>query len=612
MSDQPVPLKEKLLSALRVDRAVRLVWAAAPGWTLVNLVLLVIQGLLPLAALYVMKRVIDTLTTGVGAADRAAVFRPALAWLVAAAVIAVVIVLARSIGSLASEAQSILVTDSVSDLIHAKSIAVDLGYYEDPSYFDTLHRAQQEAPYRPTHIINGLVQLGQSSISLIGIAALLLSLNAWTGIILFAVALPTAFVRVIYARRLYRFEQEQTKHERQAWYYHWILTDAKHAKEVRLFNLGSLFRERFRDLRKLLREGRLALHQRRLLVDSLAQALASVAVFAVFGFTAWQAVRGILTLGDLMVVYLGFQSGLGFLQTILGGLAGLYEDNLFLANFYRFLDLTPDIQAPAHPRDLPVRITRGIAFEGVSFTYPGARQPVLQSVDLKLAPGEVIALVGENGSGKTTLIKLLCQLYRPQNGRISLDGIDLCDVDPVRWRREISVTFQDYVHYMLPAWENIWLGDVEQPPDLGRIEAAARRSGADALIRNLPKGYDTFLGNMFENGKELSIGEWQKVALARAFFRDARLVVLDEPTSSLDALAEAALFERFRSLIDGRSAILISHRFSTVRMADRIYVLDKGKVVECGPHEELIRQNGLYARMYTAQAGMYQAEALAT
>lgn len=603
---QSIPLKEAVRQAVRLDRTVRLVWNCAPGWTLVNLGLVVVQGLLPLGALYVMKRVIDALTAGLGSPNPAIAFRPALAWLIAAACVAMITILARSLGELAGEAQTQLVTDSVSDQIHAQSIAVDLGFYEDPAYFDTLHRAQQEAPYRPTRIVNGLVQVGQNGISLVGVAGLLLSSNGWVGLVLFAAALPTAFVRILHARRLFRFEERQTERERWAEYYHWMLTGAQYAKEVRLFNLGPLFQERFRDLRQALREGRLLLTQRRLLVDFLAQALASAALFTAFGFTAWQALRGVLTLGDLVMVYIGFQSGLGFLQAILRGLAGLYEDNLFLANFYRFLDLTPKIQSPANPRSLPVQITRGLAFEGVRFTYPGASQPVLESVDLTLAPGQVIALVGENGSGKTTLVKLLCLLYRPDAGRITLDGLDLSQVDPVRWRRALSVTFQDYVHYSLPAWENIWLGDVEKPPDRGRIEEAARRAGAESAIRHLPEGYNTLLGGLFRSGKELSSGEWQKVALARAFLREASIIVLDEPTSALDPLAEAALFQRFRSLIDGRSAVLISHRFSTVKMADCIYVMEAGRIVEHGSHQALLEKNGLYARMYLAQAGQYQ------
>jgi ATP-binding cassette subfamily B protein len=603
---QPIPLKEAVRQALRLDRAVRLVWRSAPGWTLVNLALLVVQGLLPLAGLYVMKRLIDSLAAGLTSSDPAASFRSLFTWLVVAASVAVATVLARSLGELARLAQAQLVIDAVSDLIHAQSIAVDLGFYEDPAYFDTLHRAQQESPYRPTRIVNGLVQLGQNGISMVGVAGLLLSSNSWAGLALFAAALPAAFVRIVHSRRLFRFEEQQTERERRAWYYHWILTGAVFAKEVRLFNLGPLFKERFRNLRKALREGRLSLSRRRLLVDFLAQALASMALFTAFGFTAWQALHGALTLGDLVMVYLGFQSGLGFLQAILRELAGLYEDNLFLTNFYRFLDLTPKIQSPANPRPLPAKITRGLAFEAVHFTYPGAARPALESVNLTLAPGQVIALVGENGSGKTTLIKLMCMLYQPDAGRITLDGLDLHEVDPVRWQREISVTFQDYVHYSLTAWENIWLGDVERPPDRERIEAAARRAGAEAAIRRLPKGYDTTLGSLFEAGKELSTGEWQKVALARSFLREARIIVLDEPTSSLDPLAEAALFQRFRTLIDGRSAVLISHRFSTVQMADYIYVLEEGKIVEHGSHQELLERGGLYARMYLAQAGLYQ------
>ncbi len=605
---QPLPLKETVRQALHIDRAIRLVWRAAPGWTLVNLGLVVVQGLLPLAALYVMKRVIDTVTIGVKASNLSAAIQPVLAWLGVAVGVAVLIALARSLGEMASSAQALMVADAVSDQIHAQSIVMDLGYYENPEYYDTLHRAQIEGPSRPTSIVTGLVSLGQSGITIVGIAGLLVWANAWAGIILFAAAIPAAIVRILYSRRLFKFTLGQTKHEREAENYHWMLTTGYHAKEIRLFQLGPLFKGRFHDLRQALRKSRLDLYRRRTLLDFFAQALASIAVFAAFGYTALQALRGALSLGDLVMVYLGFQSGLGFLQSILQALAGLYENNLFLSNFYHFLDLAPAIQAPEHPRPIPQPITRGVTFEGVSFTYPGTAQPALESVDLHLGPGEVIALVGENGSGKTTLIKLLCQLYRPDGGRITLDGIDLRDVDPVRWQREISVTFQDYVHYMLPAWENIWLGDVDAPPDRARIEAAARQAGVDETIRRLPKGYDNYLGTMFEDGKDLSTGEWQKIALARSFIRQAQIVVLDEPTSALDPLAEAALFDRFRSLIHGRSAILISHRFSTVHMADRIYVMDRGRVVESGNHNELLKRGGQYARMYLAQAKNYQPE----
>jgi len=333
-----------------------------------------------------------------------------------------------------------------------------------------------------------------------------------------------------------------------------------------------------------------------------AEAAATAAIFGTLAFVAAQAIRGTITLGGLVMYYQGFQSGLGFLQAILRGLAGLYEDNLFLTDFYQFLDLRPKIQAPSQPRSVPEKFTRGITFQQDSFAYPGGTDEVLEEINLTIEPDRVIALVGENGSGKTTLIKLLCRLYDPSRGQIALDGIDIRQFDPVRWRREISVIFQDYVHYHLKAWENIWLGNIEQDPDRARIAKAAGLSGAEAVIRRLPREYDTVLGRWFQDGHELSVGEWQKIALARSFLRDARIIVLDEPTSSLDPLAEADLFEKFRQLVKGRSAILISHRFSTVRMADFIYVLDRGRIIEQGTHPELLRLNGHYARLYNAQA----------
>jgi len=514
--------------------------------------------------------------------------------------------LLRSLAELAGEAQSQVVTDAVSDILHSKSIAVDLEYYEDPSYYDTLHRAQAEAPFRPTRIVNGLVQIAQSALSLAGIVGLLFSFNWLIGLVLFVAALPGAYVRLTHWRRMYTFEQKQAENERKAWYYHWALTDSGHAKESRLYETGPLFQRRFRELRRALRDGRLALTRRRALRDFVAQSIAALAVFGALAYVAAEVVRGSITLGSLVMYYMGFQSGLGFIQALLRGLAGLYEDNLFLTNFYQFLDLTPKIVCPADPRPVPPISRQTIVFDNVSFRYRTSSQDVLSGVSLTLEPGQVIALVGENGSGKTTLIKLLCRLYDPTSGRITLDGADLRSFDPLQWRREISVIFQDYVHYHLTAWENIWLGNVNVPPDRSQIVDAARLSGAHEVIEKLPQGYDSVLGQWFRSGHELSTGEWQKVALARAFLRNAGLIVLDEPTSSLDPLAEAAVFEQFRRLIDGRSAILISHRFSTVQMADRIYVLQQGRIVEQGSHRELMDLNGYYARLYSAQAAHYQ------
>jgi len=340
--------------------------------------------------------------------------------------------------------------------------------------------------------------------------------------------------------------------------------------------------------------------------DVLSQAIATIALFGIFALIAYQALSGAITIGDLVMYYLAFQLGLGYIQTVFRAFAGLYEDNLFITTFYRFLDLKPKINAPAHPLPVPEPLQKGVVIDNVRFSYPNREKEVLKGVSITLNPREVIALVGENGSGKTTLVKLLCRLYDPTEGIIMADGIDIRHFDPVTWRKEISVLFQDYVHYYLSARENIWVGDVRKEPDPLRIMEAAQESGAAPVIRDLPRGYDTFLGHWFDNGQELSEGEWQKIALARVFFHDSGIVVLDEPTSSLDPLAESELFGHFRLLIKGRSAVLISHRFSTVAMADRIYVLDQGHIIEQGTHEELLRMNGKYAHLFRTQAEHYQ------
>ena len=587
---------------LHLWRTVRLVWRIAPGWTLANAVLAVVQGVLPLGAIYLMKLIIDSVTKGIVAADKGAAFGHTAMLILLAALIGLLIAVAQSVSKLVSEAQAQVVTDHMSDIMHAKSVAVDLEYYENSRYYDTLHRAQQEAPFRPTSIINGLVQVASSGVSLIAMAALLFSLHWIVAVIVVAAAVPGALVRLRYSNRLYRWQRDHTVEDRQSYYYHWLLTVGERAKEIRLFGLGDLLMDWYRGLRTLLRRQRLAITARRAAADFATQTAATVAVFGTFAYIARQTIRGVFSIGSMVMYYQAFQTSLSSLQTVLQGLAGLYEDNLFLTYFYDFMALEPKVKEAPEPRPVPRPLSAGIVFEGVTFQYPDTERTAISDISLTIRPGEVAALVGPNGSGKTTIVKLLCRLYDPHAGRITLDGVDLKEFGLVDLRRHMSVIFQDFAQYQLTARQNIWIGNIDLSPEDGAIEEAARASGADGLIRHLRHGYDTLLGKWFEDGEELSTGEWQKVALARAFVRDSEILVLDEPTSALDPVAEWQIFERIRELARGRAVILISHRFSTVRTADRIHILDEGRILESGSHDELIARGGRYAEMYEVQA----------
>lgn len=608
---RPVPSRQTLRRELgetrtAVARAVRLVLEHVPGLTAVNVGLVVLQGLLPLAALWVMKLTIDTVTAGASAPDPEPVIAAVMVLVAAAAAIAVLVAVARALATYTAERQSLELTDIVTDQVHAHSVELDLAYYEDPAYWDSLHRAQAEGPYRVGRIVDDLVQVGQNGLSLTAIGAFIVSFSPVVGLVLVGAGVPAALAQIWFSRRLYELRLAQTGAERKAWYYHLMITGAEHAAEVRHFDLGPLFRERYRALRLALREATLAVSRSRAAWVVLTQGLVTAAVFGSFAVIALMAVRGEITVGELVAFFAGFQLCIGYTQSIFSSVNALYEDQLFLRNLFAFLDLEPAVAAPAEPARPPAPFARELRFEGVSFRYPGADRPALRNVDLAIRRGEVVALVGENGAGKSTFIKLLTRLYDPTAGRITVDGEDLRALDPGAWRRQAAVLSQDYVRYHLSARENIWLGDAGASPDSPRVEEAARLAAADAVIGRLPDAYATLLGKMFEDGHDLSTGEWQKVALARTFFRDAGIVVLDEPASSLDALAEAEIFDRFRALVRGRTAVLVSHRFSTVMLADRIYVFERGAVVEEGTHAELLARGGLYARMFLAQAEPYR------
>lgn len=597
--------KFTLRDALRLRRPARFVWESGPGWTAANAALVLVQGALPLCALYLTKLVIDAAAAGFSAPDKAEAFRHTAILIGLMAAVALAGALCRLCAGLVREAQTQAVTDHMYDVLHAKSIAVDLEYYEDPGFHDTLHRSQREAPGRPTRIVNDCMDAGRSAVSLVAMAAVLCTFSPVLAALLFVATVPGAVMSLRHSRRFHRWHRERTPAERRAWYFSWLLTGDAHAKEIRLFDLGPLFIRRFRELRAALRAEMLRLAARRSLADLASQLAALAAVYGASLLVAYRTVQGSITLGGMVMYFQALQRGQDYLRQALGGLTALYEDQLFLTGLYEFLDLKRRVAEPAHPKPVPRPMRDGIVFDRVSFRYPGAARNILEEVTLAIRPGQMVALVGENGSGKTTLIKLLCRLYDPTSGRITLDGADLREFDTTALRREISVIFQDYARYHLTAGENIHFGNLSLPPDDERILAAARQSGADEVIAGLPRGYRTTLGKWFDAGEELSEGQWQKLALARVCVRDSQIVILDEPTSALDAAAEYALFRSSRRIIAGRAALVVSHRFSTVRTADLICVLEKGRIIEHGSHAELMRTGGLYARMFELQAGAY-------
>jgi ATP-binding cassette, subfamily B, bacterial len=597
--------RKKLLYALRLDKALAFVWQAGPVIFILNLILLVVEGLLPLAVLYLIKLIVDKVAWALSTADSHAAFMQVATLVAVAGGVSLINVLVQQVSKYVKEIQTLSVTDRVYDVLHEKSLDLDLAFYENPEYFDTLHRAQTQGPYRPIRIVTGLTGVLKNGISLVALAGLLFSFHWGIALVLFAAAVPGLVVRLINVEKMFKWQNRRTRTEREADYYNYMITGQPCAKEIRLFGLGPFFHQRFSSLRSIIRNEKAELIKLRSTWDFVAQACAVVAVFSALMLIAQRCIAGQITLGDLVMYFQAFQKALVCMKDFFENLAGLYEDHLFISHFYELLDLEPHVCEADDPRPVDGPFEKELAFEGVSFAYPGTGRLALDDVSFGVKPGEVIALVGENGSGKTTLIKLLSRLYDPVGGRITMDGVDLKDLRINDLRGQISVIFQDFIRYQMTAKENIWMGDVTRPCDEDRVRKASRYADAGSLIESLPNSYETMLGKWMGKGAELSLGQWQKVALARAFYSRAGTVVLDEPTSSLDPESEYQVFLTFRQLLEKRTAFLISHRFSTVKMADRILVLSKGRLIESGTHDELMALGGTYCNMYSLQAGNY-------
>lgn len=583
-------------------KAVGLVWSTNRTLTIILAVFTVAGGLLPAAIAYLGKLIVDSVVAASQTGGKAGM---ALAYVGLEAIAVTLLTFSQRGLSVSQSLLRVLLGQQVNELILQKALTLSLSHFEDSEFYDKMTRARREASNRPLSFVNRTFTLVQDVLALVTYGGLLLQFSLWAVVVLAIAAIPQFIAETRFAGAAFRLFRWRSPETRQQTYLETLIAREDYAKEVQLYQLGRVFLNRYRQIfHRLYRQDR-NLTLRRGFWGYLLGLFSTAAFYATYAWIAIEAIAGRITLGDMTMYLMVFRQGQTTFSGALSAIGGMYEDNLYLSNLYEFLEQdVSQSQGTAQRGTIP---QDGVRFENVSFTYPGATQPALTHISFHLKPGEKLALVGKNGSGKTTLIKLLTRLYEPTEGRILLDGLDLRHWDIEVLRRRIGVIFQDFVRYQFIVGENVGVGDVEHLENHQRWKIAAEKGMAKSFIETLPKGFYTQLGRWFKSGTELSGGQWQKIALSRAFMRKkADILVLDEPTAAMDAEAEFQIFERFRTLTQHQMVLLISHRFSTVRMADKIVVLEGGKAIEEGTHQELLQAGGRYATLFSIQAAGYQ------
>ncbi|WP_225413698.1 ABC transporter ATP-binding protein [Stigmatella hybrida] len=587
-------------SLAHVPQTLRLVWGSAPGETAALAGLTLAVAVLPVTVAWLGKQIVDAVVTG----SREATLRWVLAELGAVAAL----VLAQRLLGLVRSGLGSRVSLDVNVSILQKARSLELHQFEDPHVQDQLTRARREASSRPVSVVSRTFGILESLVSLLGFAALLISLSPWAVCALLLSSMPATLAEMRFSARIFQMKSGRAQDNRRLFYFEYLLTAAEHAKEIRIFRLGDTLLSRYRTLGERFYEEDRQVARRRALWGFLLSLVGTGAFYGSYGVTALAAADGRISLGEMTLYLAAFRMGQQAFQALLGAVGGMYEDSLYMSNLFGFLAIpSSQTQARLLTASAAPGAEQGIRFESVGFRYPDSEAWALKELNLFIPASQSLALVGHNGAGKSTFIKLLTRLYRPTQGRILLDGRDLNEWEEETLRQRIGVIFQDYNEFQFAVRENVGFGSIDHVEDTARVQRAIEKGGAAEFVTQLSKGLNTQLGRWFKDGTDLSGGQWQKLAISRAFMREeADIFILDEPTASLDAESEKAVFERFRHLAAGRTAILISHRFPTVRLADKIVVLEGGQIIEQGGHEELLSSGGRYAKLFTLQAEGYR------